>query len=286
MDTRIAAGDNLRAHTDLYIYQCGSFHCESGHAYGPAVRDHYLIHFVHSGKGIFQVGNTTYHLKAGNGFLICPDTVTFYQADEEDPWYYSWIGFHGLKAETYLKEVGLSKETPIFEYTKDDFISNCFHEMENAYHVKKGGIMKRLAYLYLFLYQLAEMNPKEISFDAGEKKEHYISQALQYIEMNYTHKITVEMISDFVGLNRSYLNSIFKASLGQTLQEYLMAFRIRKACEFLANDSLTIRNISLSVGYDDPLLFSKVFKKIQKVSPSEYKYRIANLQTPTIEDTE
>ncbi|MCI8642414.1 MAG: hypothetical protein HFG79_02890 [Lachnospiraceae bacterium] len=55
-------------HTDLYIYQCGSECYSNGHFHDPAVRDHFLIHYVHSGKGIFQVGDTTYHLKTGNVF--------------------------------------------------------------------------------------------------------------------------------------------------------------------------------------------------------------------------
>lgn len=279
MDKRIADGNDPRLHTDLYIYQCGSLPCESGHAYGPTVRDHFLIHYVHSGKGIFQVGNTTWHLKAGNGFLICPDVVTFYQADRDDPWHYSWIGFHGLKAEHYLKDAGLSAEHPIFEYTEDDFIDNCFQEMATAYYLKKGGMVKRLAYLYLFLHKLTQLNTQEVYYDSSDRKELYVTLALQYIELNYSRKITVKMISDSIGLNRSYLNSVFKSSLGKTLQEYLMEFRVRKACELLANESLTIRNISLSVGYTDPLLFSKVFKSIQGVTPSEYKRMTASLKS-------
>lgn len=273
MDRRIADYDGPHLnHTDLYIYQCGAEYCLSGHFHGPAVRDHYLIHYIHSGKGIFQVGDTTYHLKAGNGFLICPDIVTFYQADKEEPWHYSWVGFHGLKAETYLTEAGLTAEHPIFEYTEDDYIENCFYEMAEAYYLKRGGIVKRMAYLYLFLYKLIQTNTRELYYSSKESRhDAYINEALQFIEMNYSRKITIDMLSRYVGLNRSYLNSIFREALGKTLQQYLMEFRVRKACELLENNSLTIGDVSHSVGYPDQLLFSKVFKRIQGVTPSEYR---------------
>ncbi len=264
MDKRVAInnGPHLN-HTDLYIYQCGSEACQSEHFHGPAVRDHYLIHYIHSGKGIFQIGDKTWHLNQGNGFLICPDIVTFYQADKEDPWHYSWVGFHGLKAETYLLEAGLSEKHPIFEYTQDDFIGNCFFEMAEAYYLKRGSDVKRLAYLYLFLYKLTQVNAKDLYYDSnGNRHEIYISEALKFMEMNYSRKLTVDMIANFVGLNRSYLNSIFKKDFGKTLQQYLMELRILKACELLENENLSIGDVSRSVGYTDQLLFSKVFKRL------------------------
>lgn len=273
MDKRIADYDGPHLnHTEIYIYQCGSEACPPGHFYGPAVRDHYLVHYIHSGKGIFQVGDTVYHLKAGNGFLICPDVITYYQADEKEPWHYSWVGFHGLKAKAHLTEAGLTAEHPIFEYTEDDYIENCFYEMADAYYLRRGGLVKRMAYLYLFLYKLIQTNTLDLYYSSGENRQDiYINEALQFVETNYSRKITINMLSSYVGLNRSYLNSIFKKSLGKTLQQYLIEFRVRKACELLKSTSLSIGDISRSVGYPDQLLFSKVFKRIEGVTPSEYR---------------
>lgn len=276
MDKHIADSHNLQ-HTDIYIYQCGSSQCENGHAYGPAVRDHYLIHFVHSGKGIFKTGGKTYELKAGCGFLICPDIITYYKADDADPWHYSWIGFHGIKAESYLKDAGLTLDNPVFKYNEDDFIDNCFYEMASAYYLKRGQDVKRLAYLYLFLNKLTEMNPVGLYYDSPDsRRDAYITQALQYIEMNYSRKITIGAISQHVGLNRSYFTSIFKSALNMNLQEYLIEFRIRKACELLPNKKLSIGNIARSVGYNDSLLFSKIFKKLKGTTPTEYRDFIKN----------
>ena len=56
----------------LSIYFCGTEPCAPGHAFGPAVRPHYLIHVVLDGKGIYKRNGETYHLKAGDAFLISP----------------------------------------------------------------------------------------------------------------------------------------------------------------------------------------------------------------------
>lgn len=129
-----------------------------------------------------------------------------------------------------------------------------------------------MAYLYLFLYKLIQTNTRELYYNSKESRhDAYINEALQFVEMNYSRKITIDMLSHYVGLNRSYLNSLFREALGKTLQQYLMEFRVRKACELLENNSLSIGDVSHSVGYPDQLLFSKVFKRIQGVTPSEYR---------------
>ena len=58
--------------------------CKPSYSYGPAVRDHYLIHFIIKGSGIFYVNGKSYEIKANQGFLICPDVVTYYKADNQD----------------------------------------------------------------------------------------------------------------------------------------------------------------------------------------------------------
>lgn len=259
-------------HTDLNMYQCGTEVCDPGHYYGPAVRDHFLIHYIHSGRGRFCVGDKVYHLSKGHGFLICPNIVTFYQADMDDPWNYSWVGFHGLKAESYLKSAGLTADDPIFTAHDDGFISECFRKMIEAKNLVKGREIRLLGYLYLFLSQLIEENGAGIFTDtADSRKEAYVKKAIEYIEMNYSRKMTISELARSIGLDRSYLGSLFKEHLNVSLQGYLKNYRMDKACELMKNEDLSIGDIARSVGYDDPLLFSKLFRKCKGVSPREYR---------------
>lgn len=263
-------------HTDLNMYQCGTQECKPGHSYGPAVRDHFLIHYIHSGKGKFCVNGREYNLEGGQGFLICPDVVTFYQADMEDPWHYSWVGFHGMRAENYLKNAGLTVDSPIFTCGGNDYINNCFIQMMEAKNLQKGREIRLLGFLYLFLSELIEQNGStRFSDNTGSRKEEYVRKAIEYIEMNYFRKISITEMSNHIGLDRSYLGSIFKEQLDISPRDFVINYRIDKACELMKNDNLSIGDISRSVGYDDPLLFSKIFKKNRGVSPSKYrqKYR-------------
>lgn len=70
----------------LSVYFCGQEDCGPGHSFGPAMRPHYLLHVISRGKGIYQCGGHTYHLKAGDAFLIRPMDSIYYRADNTEPW--------------------------------------------------------------------------------------------------------------------------------------------------------------------------------------------------------
>ena len=73
----------------------GSEQCESGYSFGPFVRTSYVLHLVRSGKGKLMKQGNTYEVSCGQAFLIYPGEETVYQADDEEPWNYMWVGFHG-----------------------------------------------------------------------------------------------------------------------------------------------------------------------------------------------
>ena len=93
---------------DLGLYQFGYEQCEPAHSFGPAVRNHFLFHYIISGTGILMANDShgvtqTYHVKSGQGFMIFPGQINTYISDEKLPWEYTWIEFDGLRAkETYF----------------------------------------------------------------------------------------------------------------------------------------------------------------------------------------
>ena len=109
-----------KEYVDLCLCFCGIEVCKSSHSFGPAIREHYIIHYILDGKGIYKVGDKVYNLEKNQGFLICPGDLTYYEADNDDPWTYIWVAFNGIKSEQYLKYANLSLEYLIFEsYQKE-----------------------------------------------------------------------------------------------------------------------------------------------------------------------
>lgn len=255
---------------DLIVYQCGMSECKPNHSYGPALRDHYLIHYVLSGQGTFYVDGKAYKISKNQGFLICPNVITYYEADKDDPWIYTWVGFLGIKAENYLKLANLDRYNPIFKYENGGFIEKCFEDMRIAAKLKYGGDLRLQGILSIFLSELIERAEHSNMFGSSYK-DSYIKKIMIFIETNYSRDISIADIAEHVGLNKNYFSSFFKQHFNITPQEYLIKYRINKACELMKNEALSISDISRSVGYNDPLCFSKVFKKINGYSPKLYR---------------
>lgn len=266
--------------TDLNFYHCGEHSCDPGHYWGPAVRNHYLIHYIVSGKGIFKCGNKTYHLSSGQGFLICPETISYYEADKQDPWHYYWVGFNGFNAKKILHQAGLSQDNPIFYSDDTDFFVKNIEDMADANKFSFEKELYRMGYLYLFLSKLARIAPKDNRLGYHRSIiEEYVKSSIEYIEKNYHCEISVNALSNYIGVNRKYLYTIFKKTLGKTPIEYIIKVKMDKACGLLANEALTIAEVSNSVGYKDQFTFSKQFKKTIGDTPSNYRHRFITNQT-------
>jgi AraC family transcriptional regulator of arabinose operon len=259
-----------RIELDLCFF--GNEVCEPGHSWGPGIRQHYIFHYVHSGKGTMRIGEQIHTITKGQGFLICPDSIVYYKADDEDPWTYTWVGFQGLYAKAYLDRAQLSSTQPVFDSRGNLWFEGFLDEMVQAQKNTRNSDVGLQSIMYRFFAELIASTPelKEVPTPA-HTKEAYIRKAIEYLEIHYSQKISVLNIAQYVGLDRTYLSSLFKEKLGLSLQIYLLHYRMNRAKELLKNQDLTIGDISRSVGYTDPLLFSKMFKKINRVSPKSYR---------------
>ncbi|WP_017815633.1 AraC family transcriptional regulator [Paenibacillus shenyangensis] len=260
-----------KQHTELYLTQFGMEDCIPSHQFGPAVRTHYLLHYVFEGEGIFEVDGVRHSIGPGQGFLICPHVVTYYAADQVNPWSYGWIGFNGALAESLLEQAGLNLSTPILEYEPKERIYEHLQWMIQSNENQQARETRLMGLLYLMLSLLVEKGPKTLPPPVNSRADVYVEQVKDFIEMNFSQKITVEDIAHFIGLNRSYLCSLFTKTTKGSIQDYLIRYRMEMAVKMLVNTDLTIGNIARSVGYVDPLLFSKIFKRIKGMSPKAYR---------------
>lgn len=262
----------------LFVNCCGLSKTEPFHSFGPAIKPHYLIHFVLSGKGKFSIGGKEYFLERGYGFLIPPEELAFYQADEEDPWTYVWVGFSGSQAKELVSAMGLSVGTPVFKSEKEKELYRAAVDMMEHNTFGVANELRRNGQLNLFLSLIAESAHIE---EKGEedKADAYVKRAVTFILGNYCNPIKITDVADYVCINRSYLYTLFHKTMRMSPQQFLSTFRITKAAELLEVTSLPIESIALSCGYSDPLVFSKSFKQIKQMSPSAYRKEMQQGET-------
>ncbi len=254
---------------DLFPVNCGQQVCAPSHAFGPAVRDHYLLHLVTSGKGSFTILGNTYTLGAGEFFFVPPDTLNYCEADAVDPWSYTWVGMKGDLLSSFFEGAGISAENPVGKFTPE--LYRLAKEILDDMSAEATASFFAVGRCYLFLHCL------EKSADRPESTQKHPSQnlkrAMALIDKRLHEPLSVSALADEVGVDRSYLCSIFKRELGCSPQQYILKKKIEKAKYFLSSTAENVKYIAVSLGYDDPFVFSRAFKKGTGMSPSEWRKR-------------
>jgi AraC-type DNA-binding domain-containing proteins len=236
------------------------------HKWGPGVRDLYALHYIVSGKGVLETRGSSFHLKAGDSFVIYPDTEVFYYPDPHDPWAYIWLEIKGDEVPDLLSMTQFTRDRPVVLAAPHD-LTALYPDAPNA-DARPFERTRAEAQLRLLLSHYLEYYPNETTIPAAD----YATLAKQYIEHHYWRSsLTVSDIVNAVQLERSYLFRLFKESTGMSLLSYLTDYRIQRASELLRTSDLSIKSIAYSVGYRDQLYFSRVYKKATSYTPSEYR---------------
>jgi len=255
---------------------CGMERCTPGYAFGPYIRENYVIHFVMEGKGTLQVEGKLYEIRKDQAFLLRPGVETIYQADRKDPWMYAWIGFHGYPCENLIERMGFSAQQDVIDVGDAGIPAGYISQMLDHRELTFADYLRRGAFLELLLADVIAYA------DVPEKKEHfseeaYVELAVKEIIANYGHPVRVSSIANKIGINRSYLSIIFKKRMGVSPQQYLIDFRLEKAAELIQETGMAVRAVAAVVGYTDPLTFSKAFKQKYGCSPSLFREKSPEL---------
>jgi two-component system response regulator YesN len=98
-----------------------------------------------------------------------------------------------------------------------------------------------------------------------------LDKAIQFINQNYRENITLENVAYEAGFSTYYFGKLFKKTFGVTFTDYLTSLRISRAKELLKDPYLTVKGITYQVGFMDPNYFTRVFKKSEGLTPTEYR---------------
>lgn len=261
------------SYVDLYPIQFGKEDCPPLHSFGPTKKNHYLFHYVLSGSGRFYVTEEqeSYQLVAGQGFLMSPDQIYSYEADKENPWSYLWVEFDGLKAKYFLQQAGLSHQQPIFSQKKPASTSPVYREMQQILASYDRQPSHVIGSLYLLMGALIEESLTKKPYLHDDSKEFYIREAINFIEKNFQHPISIGDLANQCNLSPYYFSRLFKEQMSISPQQFIIQYRLNKACELLQGTSLTLREIAEQIGYSNQFNLSNAFKRQYKQTPTEWR---------------
>lgn len=223
-----------------------------------------------SGQGIVRIGKKTYNLIENTGILILPNEPYELNLDSNF-WNIDWIVIGGYGVKDFF-EVQNIRETNLYKLSN---ATNLIYKLERI--LKISNNLQSLKWLdnscavYDFMVNIVKnINYPQNSLKAYPKLE----GVYDFIEKHYDEVIMLENLSDIIGTSPQYFCKLFKEVTGYRVVEYINCVRIRKSKELMFRyGEMKITEIATNCGFEDSSYFCSVFRKLEGVTPGEFKKR-------------
>ncbi|MBR5157859.1 MAG: AraC family transcriptional regulator [Clostridia bacterium] len=221
-------------------------------------------HIINAGEAVF-INSRTVHETFGLEPSLCTSLIQFKLFDYLDDIGKNMARFINLNELPFFKfNAGLSETQEL-----NSIINKIVTEYKNkslAYEIYIKGMVYNLIGL-LARYNLIKYD----SLMPINSENERLLNIIEYIDKNYSEKITLDYLASLVNLNSEYLCRLFKKVTGSTIGDYINFVRISKAEKLLSTTDKTISEISMDTGFASVSYFNRVFKSYKKCSPSVYK---------------
>lgn len=246
--------------------------------------DFYELVFVIGGSAMHIVDDECFPIKKGDvfvigtershgfsdavGFKICNIMFGFDEFFGQSSDICSSQSFRSL----FFGKDGLQSKLTL---PPDEFIRICdvLKMLQNEYETDSDGRETLLRSYFMMLSVI--LSRLFASKESGKNRSaENITAAAEFIERNFTEKLTLDSIAEVTHYSARHFVRIFTETYHQTPQEYIVSLRLRRACNLLEEGELSVEETAQQSGFGDGNYFSRVFKKQMGITPSEYRRRV------------
>ncbi|WP_235848373.1 AraC family transcriptional regulator [Litchfieldia alkalitelluris] len=229
-----------------------------------------IFQYTLGGKGAIRMGEQTYSLKKGEAFLVqLPSDHCYYLPENSSHWEFIYMTLYGQEAIRYFHTVTESHGHILKLPTDARPIRHIFHVLERIQTTGIHHAYDASAYAYTFLMEC--MQYFEHDQNKVEKLPVAIAKAVNFMEQNYKEDLILSSIVEVSGLSKYHFTRLFHKTVNDTPIKFLTKIRMNHALDLLQNKELSIEEVARHVGYTNANYFTKVFKSVLDVTPSEYR---------------
>lgn len=251
----------------------GYFPKAAGHARerGDGIDQAVLIYCV-MGGGWCRSQHGELAVGPGDLLIVPPGVPHKYGADQRRPWTIHWVHAKGRLLPHFLSELQAGERPTLVFIGKDPQTVALFEEV---LEIAERG------YAFAQLLQAGQALSHLLSVVVGRSRdahrevndtEQRVAQSIEHVKNHLQRSLDVPMLAKLAGLSASHYSAVFKARTGYAPIDYLTRLRMHRACQLLDTTALSVKSVAAMVGYKDQLYFSRVFRTINEVSPSEYRH--------------
>jgi len=257
---------------DLCVTHTGRFdHVQGHYVERKGGRPEHVMIFCLAGEGRVQLGRASHRLACGHGIVLPPGQAHRYAADASAPWTIFWFHFTGRRARDYVAALGVRPGRPHFWVQDVDAVAEAF---EDCYrHVRGGYTDAELFALSTSFGRLlglcrALQRPAEARRRDAEDR---VQRTLRFMRENLHRPVALGALAREAALSVPHFSAVFRRQMRCSPVEFHIRLRMQRACELLLTTPLAAGAIGTRLGYEDPLYFSRLFRKKIGVPPSAYR---------------
>lgn len=226
------------------------------------------------GEGWCELGGCTHAMSSGDLLIIPPHEAHSYGAATVNPWTIGWWHAVGSGLPDFFGEFGL-KRGGVVGVGADPYALELFRRtldiLEEGYtYLRLIQASHALSYLLGILLGCARA---QVQPTGAPRHMARIARSIAYAREHLTRPLTVAELAAVAKFSIPYFHTLFRQQTGFAPMDYIIRLRLHRACQLLEETDQTIRQVALQVGYADPLYFSRIFRSIHDISPSEYRVR-------------
>ena len=212
--------------------------------------------FILDGEATYSNADQTFHLTAGEAVFLPAGSKRFANTSGMECVAFSFST--DIYPFPHAARISWDNDPLLLTYFED--FNQCWSNKSDIGRMRSDGLFLLIISRLLELQQQKKNNP-------------YVTRIKDHLHLHYTEPVTVELIAREMQLNPVYCGALFSKETGQTILQYTNQLRITKAKELLRFTNDPVSEIAAEVGIDDLYYFSRLFKKLVGISPSEYRKR-------------
>ena len=237
----------------------------------PRGRLDYQLLYIASGKTHFYINGEDREVSAGHMVLYRPRQAQDYVYYGKDKPEVYWVHFTGSDVKNILKHYDIPIDDSVFYCGVASTYTYLFKEMINELQSCRVGFQELLTMYLRQVFLLIQRSRMEQKPSVSTYLQEEMENARRYFNEHYNENINIEEFAISRSMSVSWFLRNFKQVAGMSPMHYILITRIKNAVSLLETTDYNVNEISTIVGYENPMYFSRLFKKQKGVSPTEYR---------------
>ena len=259
--------------TDIGWFPAARFHYRERPAGAP---EHILI-VCTAGRGWLEIDGFRQCVAANQALVIPQAQAHIYGAAQADPWSIHWVHFVGTVGDYYVSQMKKGVYTLAVDAALQASLAALFAACRDAYVA--NFLLHRMIYASQTLHHLlGHLFFNNRAFSPLLRSSHFrsIDNTLSVLHDNVSETVSLQDLAQHAGLSKSHFSRVFKEQTGFSPIDYFIRLKMQHACMLLSFRQDSVSQIGLELGYEDPYYFSRAFRKVIGMSPTQYRLSAHN----------